>query len=132
VAAVLSTEGPTASRVHCQCPPVTRESCTTLNNEPTIRDSQHPSSASLLHSGHGNATSLGTGRAKCFTSPHSEPDSPRNLGDGRRGGQKKARPAYHRGKKAELLLLDYAPLNTDELQKFLILVRALPSHLPTP
>jgi hypothetical protein len=34
------------------------------------------------------------------------------------------------GKKAELLLLDSAPLNTDELAEiFLLLVRALPAHL---
>jgi hypothetical protein len=33
-------------------------------------------------------------------------------------------------KKAELLLLDSAPLNTDELAEiFLLLVRALPVHL---
>src|SRR5437870_1514984 len=32
---------------------------------------QHVSNESLLHFGHGDATSLGTGRVKCFTWPHS-------------------------------------------------------------
>jgi hypothetical protein len=32
-----------------------------------IRESQHLWNTSLLHFGHGDATSLGTGRVKCFT-----------------------------------------------------------------
>jgi hypothetical protein len=61
-------------------------------------DSQHPSNASLLDFAHGNGTSLGTGRVKCFTYPNSEPDSPPQFGGQTEGRSKKRRPAYSRGK----------------------------------